>query len=558
MIFREVCIEMTLAFMFLFAIVFFGICYKFYGAYMVRTYGLDNKNAPPAVSMYDGLDYCPTHPAVLMGHHFSSIAGAGPVVGPITAAAMFGWFPAYIWCLIGSAFIGGPHDAGALIASIRHEGKSVGVVVEKWIGAKGKNLFLCFTILTLILVVAVFLQLAANTMAADPAVAFSACLYMLMAIIFGFLVYRFKVSIWPVTIVMVPIILGSCWFATAYPQFAEPFRMSMEVWRWILVGYILLASVLPVWLLLQPRDYLASYFLYFAVLVGAVGMIFGSKFEIAMPAYKGLVAGGNNDQYLWPMLFVVVACGAISGFHSLVGSGTTSKQLRSETDSVLVGYGSMLLEGVVAVMAIGTVMISGTIAEGGPVITYAQGFGKFAELIGINPQIGVSMGALAINSFILTSLDTATRLGRYQIQEFTNNRVDKYSATLVCIVGAVALLMVNTTGPGGKVIPAWAAIWPIFGSANQLVAALALLAVSVWLQQRLKRSSTFLMIPMWFMLTTSLAALVLLIKEQVVSTAPNYLLVVVSVLLMILAVLMVREAFAAMKKGVPGALEPVE
>jgi carbon starvation protein len=536
--------------MFIFAIIFFGVCYKFYGAFLVKSFKLDNLQDPPAVALYDGMDYCPTHPAVLMGHHFSSIAGAGPVVGPITAAGMFGWLPAYLWCLIGSAFLGGPHDAGSLIASIRHEGKSVGVVVERWIGPRGKNLFLSFTIILLILVVAVFLQLAANTMSADPAVAFSACLYMLLALVFGMLVYRFKISIWPVTVVMVPIILGSCWFATVHPAIAEPFRLSMTTWRWILVGYILLASVMPVWLLLQPRDYLASYFLYFAVLVGAVGMIFGRDFDIYLPAYKTLTASG--DQYMWPMLFVVVACGAISGFHSLVGSGTTSKQLRKETDSVLVGYGSMLLEGIVAVMAIGTIMITEKIADGGPVITYAEGFGRFAALLGIDAKIGVSMGALAVNSFILTSLDTATRLGRYQIQEFTNNRLDKYTATIISVVGAVALLMVNTTGADGKPIPAWAAIWPIFGSANQLVAALAFLAVAVWMQKGLKKSAAFLMAPMWFMLITTLAALVLLIRDQFVAVSPNYLLVVISVMLMVLAIMMVREALLALKKDVPG------
>ncbi|MDR1516045.1 MAG: carbon starvation protein A [Synergistaceae bacterium] len=539
--------------MFIFAIIFFSACYKFYGSFMVKSFKLDNSKDSPAVALYDGMDYCPTHPAVLMGHHFSSIAGAGPVVGPITAAGMFGWLPAYLWCLIGSAFLGGPHDAGSLIASIRHEGKSVGVVVERWIGHRGKNLFLSFTILTLILVVAVFLQLAANTMSADPAVAFSACLYMLMAVIFGILVYRFKISIWPVTLVMVPIILGSCWFATVNPWIAEPFKLSMPVWRWILVGYIMFASVLPVWLLLQPRDYLASYFLYFAVLVGAIGMIFGRGFEIYLPAYKTMAAGANADQYMWPMLFVVVACGAISGFHSLVGSGTTSKQLRKETDSVLVGYGSMLLEGLVAVMAIGTIMITEKIAPGGPVITYAEGFGRFAALIGIDTKIGVSMGALAVNSFILTSLDTATRLGRYQIQEFTNYKLDKYTSTIIPVIGAVALLMVNTTGADGKPIPAWSAIWPVFGSANQLVAALAFLAVAVWVRKGLNKNATFLMAPMWFMLVTTLAALVLLIRDQFTSVAqPNYLLVVVSVLLMVLAVMMVKEALLALKKEAPG------
>jgi len=540
-----------LAFLFLIAMIFFGVCYKFYGKYLTQSFSLDDSKEAPSVCLYDGLDYCPTHPAVLMGHHFSSIAGAGPVVGPITAAAMFGWLPAYLWCLIGSAFFGGPHDAGAIISSIRHEGKSVGEVVYRWMGQKAKVLFLCFTILALVLVVAVFLQLAINTMAANAAVAFSATVYMVLAVVFGILVYRFKISIWPVTVVMVPIILGACWFATQYPTVMEPFKLSKEAWMWILVAYILLASILPVWLLLQPRDYLASYFLYFAVIVGAIGMVFGSKFEIVLPAFKTFSAGASGNQYMWPMLFVVVACGAISGFHSLVGSGTTSKQLRRESDSILVGYGSMLLEGVVAVMAIGTIMISGKIADGGPVMTYAQGFGQFAALVGIRPEIGVSMGALAINTFILTSLDTATRLTRYQIQELSNYKINKYVATVLAVLGAVALLKVKTTNAAGVAIQASDAIWPIFGSANQLVAALALLSIAVYVQKGLKKSATYLMVPMWFMLVTTLAALVLLIRDQFLAAVPNYLLVVVSVILMVLAVMMVKEALNSLKSDIP-------
>lgn len=543
-----------LAFLFLGAIVFLGICYKYYGRFLTQSFSLDDEREAPSVCLYDGLDYCPTHPAVLMGHHFSSIAGAGPVVGPITAASMFGWLPAYLWCLFGSAFIGGPHDAGAIISSIRHEGKSVGEVVFRWMGQKAKVLFLCFTILALILVVAIFLQLAVDTMANNAAVAFSATVYMFLAVVFGFLVYRYKVSIWPVTVVMVPIILGACWFAIKFPAVMEPFKLSKDVWMVLLVIYILLASVLPVWLLLQPRDYLASYFLYFAVVIGAIGMIFGRNFEIVLPAFKTLSAGPDANQYMWPMLFVIVACGAISGFHSLVGSGTTSKQLRRESDSILVGYGSMLLEGLVAVMAIGTIMISGKIAEqGGPVMTYALGFGQFAALIGIRPEVGVAMGALAINTFILTSLDTATRLTRYQIQELSDYKINKYVATVLAVAAAVALLKVKTTTASGAVIPASQAIWPIFGSANQLVAALALLAIGVYVQKGLKKSASYLMVPMWFMLATTLAALVLLIRDQIYAKYPNYLLVVVSVILMVLAVLMVREAINALKRETPEA-----
>jgi len=537
----------TLATIFLVAIVLFLICYKVYGSYMAKIYGLNDESPTPADAMFDGIDYCPAHPAVLLGHHFASIAGAGPIVGPITAAAMFGWLPAYLWCIIGSAFIGGPHDMGALVASMRHDGKSVGEVVDKWIGRKGKVLFLCFTILALILVVAVFLQLSAGSFAADPAVAFSASLYIGMALIFGVLIYKYRTPLWLMTVIMVPIVIYACWYGNDAAWVAETFKLPTETWRWILVGYIFFASVLPVWLLLQPRDYLASYFLYFSVIVGTVGMVMGKGegFEIVLPAFKGFVSG---NQYLWPMLFVIVACGAISGFHSLVGSGTTSKQLHKETHSVVVGYGSMLLEGVVAVIAIGTIMISGTIAQGGPVVTYAQGFGKFASLLGIDPKVGMSLGLLAINSFLLTSLDTATRLTRYQIQELSNMHIDKYTATVLTIAGAMALLLTKAHGPTGNVIPAWLAIWPIFGASNQLVAALALLTIGVWVAKALKKNNSFAMIPMWFMLVTTVAALGFLIRDNMAYEHPNYTLVIPSIILLVLAVLMVFESLKALKE----------
>ncbi|MCX7828026.1 MAG: carbon starvation protein A [Thermanaerothrix sp.] len=530
-----------------FAIVVFAVCYRFYGGRMAKLYELDPNKDTPAVVLCDGVDFCPAHPSVLLGHHFSSIAGAGPIVGPITASSMFGWLPAYIWCLVGSAFVGGPHDMGSLVASMRHDGKSVGEVVDRWIGRRGKVLFLCFTILALVLVVAVFLQLAANSFAADPAVAFSGMLYILLAMIFGVMVYRYRVPLLWSTVIMVPIVIYACWYGNDAQWVQDLFSLPAETWRWILAVYIFAASVLPVWLLLQPRDYLASYFLYFSVIIGGVGMLLGrgSDFAVTLPAFKGFAAG---NQYLWPMLFVVVACGAISGFHSLVGSGTTSKQLRKETDAVAVGYGSMLLEGVVAVIAIGTVMISGVVDQGGPVVTYAKGFGKFAGLLGINPKVGVSLGLLAINSFILTSLDTATRLTRYQIQELTNYKVDKYSATLITVIGALVLLLVKIHGADGKEVPAWAAIWPVFGASNQMVAALALLSVSVWVAKGLKKDNSFLMVPMWFMLATTVGALAIMIKDNLMLATPNYILVVPSVLLMVLAILMVKEAFGALKR----------
>ncbi|MBL3592823.1 MAG: carbon starvation protein A [Synergistaceae bacterium] len=526
--------------LFLIAVVVFSVAYVVYGKFQNRVYELDAKAKTPSELYFDGMDYVPAHPEVLLGHHFASIAGAGPIVGPITAASLFGWLPAYLWCLLGSVFFGGVHDMGSIVASIRHKGFSVGEVVDRWIGHRGKKIFLCFTWLTLILVVAVFLELSAQSFAADPAVAFSATLYIAMALIFGVLIYRMGVSLWVSTAVMVPIVIGAIFYANSAEWIREIFTLDVNVWRLILVGYIFAASVLPVWLLLQPRDYLASYMLYFSVFIGTIGMLFGGRYEVTLPAFKGFTTA--DGAFIWPMLFVVVACGAISGFHSLVGSGTTAKQLRKETDARPIGYGGMLLEGLVAVIAIGTVMISGSIAKGGPTVTYAQGLGQFAGLIGINPTIGTSLGLLALNSFLLTSLDTATRLSRYQLQELTGMRLDRYTATAVGVALAMVLLFYKT---GNK--PAWALIWPVFGASNQLVAALALLAVAVWVTKGLKKNATFLMLPMWFMLVTTVAALFLLIKANL----KNPLLSGISVILLVLAVLLVKEALDALKRKDP-------
>ncbi|MDO9509168.1 MAG: carbon starvation protein A [Thermovirgaceae bacterium] len=524
-----------LAMLFLFAVVFFVGAYFTYGNFQARLYGLSNDNKPPSEVYFDGVDYVPAHPSVLLGHHFASIAGAGPIVGPIAAASLFGWLPTYIWCLVGSVFFGGVHDMGALVSSMRHKGLSVGEVVDKWIGRKGKMLFLTFTWLALVLVVAVFLELSAATFAADPVVAFSGTLYIFLAVAFGVMVYKKGVPLIVSTLIMVPIVIGAVFYGSSAEWVQTAFSFDTNTWRLALTVYIFLASVLPVWLLLQPRDYLASFMLYFSVLLGAIGMIFGSKFTTDLPAFTGFHAGGTN--YLWPMLFVIVACGAISGFHALVGSGTTSKQLKSEKDAQLIGYGSMLIEGLVAVIAIGTVMIAGGVMKGGPTVTYGAGIGQFAGLIGIDTKVGTSLGLLALNCFLLTSLDTATRLARYQLQEFTNMKLNKYVATAIGVAGALFLLYYKT---GGKA--AWALIWPVFGASNQLVAALTLLAVAVWVKNGLKKNNKFLMYPFYFMIATTMAALFFLIKANL----NNFLLSGISVVLAVLAVMLLFEANKAL------------
>ncbi len=539
---------MTFALMLVISFLIFVAGYKVYGSFMANVYELDDSKKTPAECLFDGIDYCPAHPAVLLGHHFASIAGAGPITGPIAAASMFGWLPTLLWCIVGSTFLGGPHDMGSLVSSMRHDGKSIGEVIERWIGHKGKILFLCFTILALILVVAVFLVLSANTFAADPIVAFVGCLYIAMAVVSGLLIYKFHAPLWLVTVVMLAIVAVACVKGSDSETIMTLFSLPNTTWNYILALYIIAASVLPVWLLLQPRDYLASYFLYFAVVIGAIGMLFGSKFNSgAIPMIKsGVAFFGTSGEPMWPMMFVIVACGAISGFHSLVGSGTTSKQLRRESDATIVGYGSMLMEGLVACIAIGTVMVTGAIVKGGPVVTFSQGFGQFASLVGIDPVLGTRLGAIAINSFLLTSLDTATRLARYQIQELSGMKIDKYVATIVAVVAALALVMVKTHDAAGNPVPAWSAIWPIFGAANQMVAALALLAIGVWVIKGLKKSGTFLMMPFWFMLATTVFALFILMKGWMLSTQPNYLLGGVAGILLILALMLVFESFKAL------------
>jgi carbon starvation protein len=543
-----------LAAMLIVSAVFFLVMYRVYGRFMSKVYELNNDRKTPAVEVNDGIDYCPAHPAVLTGHHFSSIAGAGPIVGPILAAAAFGWLPAFLWCLVGAAFLGGVHDMGAVIASVRHEGKSVGEVIDQWVGRRAKKLFLCFTWLALVLVLAVFLHFSVNSMAANPAVAFSACLYILLAVVFGVLLNKFRFPLWVLTVVMVPLVLGAVWYGTSAEWVQSAFSYPARTWLCVLVGYIFIASVLPVWLLLQPRDYLASYLLYFALAISLIGMVFGAgTFDVTLPAYKGFAS--EDAEFLWPSLFILVACGAISGFHSLVASGTTAKQLRKETDATLIGYGSMLLEGILAVIAIATVMIAGKVVGGGPVATFSAGFGRFAAILGIEATVGTALGALAINSFLLTSLDTASRLGRYQLQELTNMKLDRFTATLAGVGLAVALLIV----PTGDKAP-YAYIWPMFGASNQLVAALALLGVGIWVAKGLKKKATFLMVPMAFMAVTTFAALILLIWSNLPNdgtwNASSGVIVIVAAILLVLAVLLFKEAYSAMRRPGPAPSAP--
>jgi len=528
---------MNLLILVLIALVSFAIALKTYGGYLAKLVGLDNSKKTPAHTMTDGVDYVPAKAPVLMGHHFASIAGGGPIVGPI-AASVFGWLPCFLWMVLGSIFIGGVHDFMSLISSVRHDGKTVGTVIGKNVSKRAKTLFLIFIWLALVLVVAVFAILVANTFAASSSVATASVLMMIIAVFMGYLLYRKNMPLGTVTIVGVIALAIAVWIGIAAPFLV----FSARTWIWILLVYIFFASSMPVWILLQPRDYLSSFLLYVALGGAVIGILFGAP-KLQLAAFTSF---HQPVGYLFPMLFVVIACGAISGFHSLCASGTTSKQLNKESDTQVIGYGAMLLEGLLGVVALGTAAIltkaglaDGLANWGGPVGVFAHGMGNFLANLGIPEQIGITFGALTVSSFLLTSLDTATRLGRYALEELTAEWAPAISNRYVATVITIA------AGGGLALSGSWSAIWPVFGSANQLLAGLALLGATAWLAHMGKKYVVTLY-PMIFMIIVTISALINLLFTNF--GKGNYLLGSISIVLIILAGFVVNEGMQAINK----------
>lgn len=522
-----------------FALMLFITAYKYYGAFISGKLKIDDRNETPSHKMNDGVDYVPAKSPVLLGHHFASIAGAGPIVGPIIAAS-FGWVPVYIWVLVGAIFIGGVHDYLSIVASIRHKGKSIGQIIENYIGLNGKKLFLIFTWATLILVIAVFTVIVSDTFYAIPSAGTSSILFIILAVGFGLTIYRLKTPLWISSIIGVALL-----FLCIYAGHLFPLSLSKELWIWILLAYIFVASVTPVWILLQPRDYLNSFFLYAIMLGGIIGLFFTMP-DVHLATFTGFHV--EKLGYLFPVLFVTVACGAISGFHSIVGSGTTAKQLDKESDARIIGYGGMLIEGLLAVLALLSVAsldqahFLELLTSKGPVTAFATGVANFMNNIpylNIPVEVGTSFAALAVSAFALTSLDTATRLARYSFQEFfetkekSNNNIlssNRYVATGITVLfGAVLTLSGQSM-----------TIWPVFGSANQLLAAIALLALTVWIA-KLGLNYFFTLIPMIFMFLVTLTALATLTYGNIVKQ--NFVLVVISILLFILAIVLIYQAY---------------
>ncbi len=490
--------------------------YRFWGGRVAsRLVRPDDGRPTPARTLADGVDYHPARTPVLFGHHFSSIAGAGPIIGPLLGVLYFGWVPAILWIALGSVFIGAVHDYTALMASVRHDGRSLGHIAEERLGRRARLVLSVFVWLALVLIIAVFGVVTARTLGDQPAIVVPTFGLILLAVLFGALVLSRGLRLGPATLLALAALAGLIALGERFPLElgARPLGLpAQQVWIWILMGYCVLASVLPVWLLLQPRDYLSTWILYLGLAGGFLGLL-AARPALQGPAFVGLEAAGQGP--LWPMLFVLIACGAISGFHSLVASGTSSKQLRRESDGRRVGYGAMLLEaalaGLVVVVAAGALAwdpgptpAAGSLqqlmgAGGGPIVAFATGFGRLVGALPLlTPAAGTFFGMLMLNAFVITTLDTSTRLARFILQELLGPGplAGRLPATLIT-VGAAGWLAASD---------AYTAIWPVFGATNQLVAALALIVVSAWLVAR-GRPRLYTLLPAGFMLATSVGAL---------------------------------------------------
>ena len=499
--------------------------YFVYGRIVERALGVDPARPTPAKTRGDGVDYVPAHPAVLFGHHFASIAGAGPIVGPI-AASYFGWGAVVAWVVLGCVFVGAVHDMVSLFLSVRHDGRSIASVIDTVLGRPGKLLFLLFCWSTLVLVCAEFTRQVALTFVNAPAVATSSLLFIALAVVFGLVVNRGRVPVLAATLVFVPVMFGCIWVGTRLPldlcaRFGLSAAGAQTAWTLVLLGYCFLASTLPVWLLLQPRDYLNSYLLYAMMALGFLG-VFAASPAVELDAFAGWHAANAKgvETPLFPFLFIPIACGACSGFHSLVASGTTAKQLASEKHVRPVAYGGMLLEGVLAILAllaVGTLSrpeLLSRLGSESAVSLFAGGLAGFCEKLGLPRQAGFTFMSLAVSAFLMTSVDTATRLARFSWQELVapsgGGRPEgalrravsgMYFATGL-VVALVALLLLGNPEAAKN-------LWNVFASANQLLAGLTLFTASLWLYRH-RKAWWLTLAPMMFMLAVSSAGLFML------------------------------------------------
>lgn len=545
----------------LIAIVVLAAGYLFYGRWLANKWGLDPKAKTPAFTHEDGQDYVPSSKLTVFAHQFSSIAGAGPVTGPILAS-VFGWVPVLLWLLIGGLFFGAVQDFGALYASVKNDGKSMGMIIEKYIGRTGRKLFMLFCWLFTLLVMAAFTDMVAGTFVgkgvegatkatnyANSAAASISMLFIVVAIIFGIIQKKVgKMKEWVRAVVAIGLLVVMFVIGMHLPMYA-----TKTTWIYVVMAYLFLASVMPMWLLMEPRDYMTTFML-LGMIIGAVVGVIAEHPTMKLNAFNGFNVDGS---YLFPTLFVTIACGAVSGFHSLVSSGTSSKTISNEKDMPMVGYGAMVVEsllGVVALVVVGAVAVNGTKPDGTPFSIFSTGVAGFFEKFGIPVEVATVFMTMCVSALALTSLDSVARIGRMSFQElFYGDTTDtskmpvwqkvltnKYFATIITLFFGYLLTL------GG-----YNNIWPLFGSANQLLAALVLIALAVFLRTT-GRTGWTLYIPMFVMLAVTFTALIqktIALVRTIASGQATFLVdglqFIVAILLMVLGVLV---AFSCLKK----------
>ncbi|MBQ2137750.1 MAG: carbon starvation protein A [Selenomonas sp.] len=542
-----------------FALVAFVAAYFLYGRWLVRTWGIDPSAKTPAQMYEDGGDFAPASRFTVFAHQFSSITGAGPVTGPIIAA-MFGWAPAMLWLLVGGIFFGAVQDFTALYASVKNQGKSMGMLIEQYVGAAGRRLFLLFCWLFTLLVLAAFADILANTFngftkagtlnVPGAQAATISLLYIVVAMGFGFFIRRFEPS--GIVKLLVAIVLVVAMFAVGM-EF--PLYLDANSWRYVTFGYCFIASVLPMWLLMEPRDYLSSFLLLGMVFGGVVGVLVANP-VINMPAFVGFTVKGQS---LFPILFITIACGAVSGFHSLVSSGTSSKAIKNERDMLPVGYGAMLVEsllGVVALVIACAAASNGTLPQGTPFQIFAGAIGGFFQMFGLPAAVSACIITMCVSALAMTTIDSVARIGRMSLQELAapsegqeGTPVEKflmnqYVATIITLVLAYALCLAGYMN-----------IWPLFGAANQLLSALVLISLALFLKTT-GRTGWMLYVPMTFMFLVAMSALVLSVVGIVGKlSAGNFVLMVdglqlvLAIALMTLAVLVAKHCGSGLLKS---------
>ena len=528
--------------------------YKIYGRFLEKKFKISDKYKTPAVKQKDGVDYSPSSKPFLIGHHFASIAGAGPIIGPILAISYFGWVPVVLWVSLGSVLIGAMHDFTSLIASVRNKGKGVSNIAKKYLNSKAGIVFGIMILITLILVITVFSVSSADSIVKKPNLIIPLLTITTIALILGWGVQKFKWNYKIVTSIAIIIIFASVWFSVQNP--IDLSGINKDLLRGIIVTIILLyagiASIIPVWLLLRPRDYLSAIQMSIILFVGLLSVL------IVRPVVNAPAIISGSEFPIWPILFITVACGAISGFHGLVSSGTTSKQLSKESHGKSVGYGGMLLEATLAILVV-LVSIAGLTWEGGKgsfqfalnegwIVLFSEGFGNIVGGVGeilssvgipfITVGVAALFGAFMVNQFILTSVDTSTRLSRFIISEnllskLKNKLSNKILITLAVLIPAWLLAITNS----------YETLWRLFGTSNQLIASITMMAVATFFLSK-KIKIKFIMIPALFVLVTTMYALLYLTfwSGGYIATS-NWALAIISLLMFCLGAVVAWEAF---------------